>query len=52
MNWFNLNSKKENIQKWLIIVSAIFLIAATLSFFLYYEVEKKYTDKIYPGVYI
>lgn len=52
MNWFILNTKKEKIKKWLIALGAIFLIFGIISSAIYYEVEKKYTNQIYPGIYV
>lgn len=51
--WLNFNmNKKEQIRKWLIVISAIFLILGIISAGIYYEVEKKYTNQIYPGIYV
>jgi len=51
--WFNADeSKKESIRKWLIALGAIFLILLIASFFIYYDVEKNYANRIYPGIYV
>ena len=44
--------KKAIISKWLIVFGAIFLILLLTSLYLYYNIEKKYADRIYPGLYL
>ncbi|MDO8261284.1 MAG: VanW family protein [Candidatus Magasanikbacteria bacterium] len=45
------NGKKQIIRKWLIALGAIFLILLIAGLYIYYDVEKKYADRIIPGVY-
>lgn len=45
------NGKKQIIRKWLIALGAIFLILLAISLYIFYDVEKKYANRIYPGVY-
>ena len=52
-NWFKSNiTRKERIEKWLTIISAIFLILGAVAYATYYEVEKKYVNQIYPGIHV
>lgn len=44
--------KKLVIRKWLIVFGAIFLILGVAASYVYYDVQKKYADRIYPGLYI
>ncbi|MDA3839467.1 MAG: VanW family protein [Patescibacteria group bacterium] len=51
MNIFK-HHRTKKILKWLLVLVAFFVLTTAVAISSYFIFEKKYTDKIYPGVYI